>query len=114
MLGKACDPEAQPFAPSFSTAELSLTEQNNLILDAASTRYELELSRLTFPYYSQKAGGEQSRLGLYTLQQPVDSTFGLMMTLVQMPDQQWTGNWLVSNEDASQLCGGSIDLLPPE
>jgi hypothetical protein len=33
---------------------------------------------------------------------------------MQMPGLQWTGTWLVANEDATQLCGGSIDLLPPE
>jgi len=72
------------------------------------------MSTLTYPYNSQKIGERQNRLGIFTLQQPVDSSFGLMMSLVQMPNQQWSGNWLVSNEDAAQLCGGSIDLMPPE
>ena len=113
-LSKACDPAAQPFAPSFTTASLDLSPENNLVVDAASAKYELELSTLTYPYYSEKVGGEQPQLGIFTLQQPMDSSFGLMMTLVQMPDKQWTGNWLVSNEDATKLCGGSIDLLPPK
>src|SRR5574341_1193139 len=113
-LSKACDPAAKPFAPNFTTAGLSLSPENKLVVDAASIKYELELSTLTYPYASEKAGGAQDRLGIFTLQQPVDSSFGLMMTLVQMPGQQWTGTWLVTNEDATKLCGGSIDLLPPQ
>ena len=113
-LAKACDPIAQSFAPSFTTAGLSLSPDNKLVVDASSTKYELELSTLTYPYYSEKVGVQQDRLGIFTMQQPMDNSFGLMMTLVQMPDQQWTGNWMVANEDATQLCGGSIDLLPPD
>lgn len=113
-LGKACDTAAKPFAPNFTTAELSLTPENNLVIDADTAKYELELSSLTYPYSSAKMEGRQDRLGIFTFQQPADSSFGLMMTLMQMPSQQWTGSWLVSNEDAAQICGGSIDLLPPE
>jgi len=113
MLSKTCDPAAKPFAPSFKTAGLSLSPENKLVVEAASTKYELELSTLTYPYSSEKVEGRQDRFGLFTLQQPVDDSFGLMMTLVQMPGQQWTGSWLVTNEDATKLCGGSIDLLPP-
>ncbi len=114
MLAKTCDPAAKPFAPSFKTAGLSLSPENKLVVDAASTKYELELSNLSYPYSSQKTGEQQDRLGIFTLQQPVDDSFGFMMTLAQMPDQQWTGSWLVTNEDATMLCGGSIDLLPPD
>jgi len=114
LLAKTCDPAAKRFAPSFKTAGLSLSPENKLIVDAASTKYELELSTLTYPYSSEKVGGQQDRFGLFSLQQPVDKSFGLMMTLTQMPGQQWTGSWLVTNEDASKLCGGSIDLLPPK
>jgi hypothetical protein len=113
-LSKTCDPAAEPFAPSFTTAGLSLSPENKLVIDAVSTKYELELSTLTYPFYSDKVGEQQDRFGIFTLQQPVDNSFGLMMTLVQMPGQQWSGNWLVTNEDATQLCGGSIDLLPPD
>ena len=113
-LSKTCDPAAKPFAPSFTTAGLSLSPENKLVVDAVSTKYKLELSPLTYPYYSEKVGWQQERFGIFTLQQPMESSFGLMMTLVQMPGQQWTGSWLVSNEDAAQLCGGSIDLLPPD
>ncbi len=113
LLAKTCDPAAKPFAPNFKTAGLSLSPENKLVVDAASTKYELELSTLTYPYSSQKVEGQQDRLGLFTLEQPVDNSFRLMMTLGQMPGQQWTGSWLVTNEDATKLCGGSIDLLPP-
>ena len=113
LLTKTCDPAAKPFAPSFKTAGLSLPSENKLVLDAASTKYELELSSLIYNYSSQKEDVREDRLGLFTLQQPVDDSFGLMMTLSQMPDHQWTGSWLVTNGDASKLCGGSIDLLPP-
>ena len=114
MLSKTCDPAAKPFAPTFTTAGLSLSPENKLVVDAASTKYELELSTLTYPYSTANMEGEQDRLGIFSLEQPMDSSFNLMMSLVQMPGQQWSGNWLVTNEDASQLCGGSIDLLPPE
>jgi len=113
-LSKTCDPAAKPFAPSFTTAGLSLTPENKLVVDAATTKYELEQSALTYPYSLDNASEEQSRFGIFTLQQPVNNSFGFTMSLVQMPDQQWSGNWLVANEDASKLCGGSIDLLPPD
>ena len=86
--------------------------ENKLVVDAATTKYELELSPQTYPYFSGEAG-QQDRLGIFTLQQPLTNSFGLTLNLVQMPGQQWTGNWLVANEAAPQLCGGSIDLLPP-
>ncbi len=113
-LSAACDPAAKGFAPSYTTAGLSLSPENNLVIDAASTKYELELSTLTYPYNSEKDGIQEDRFGIFTLQQPVDSTFGLTMSLVQMPDQQWSGSWLVSDPEATKLCGGSIDLLPPQ
>ncbi len=113
-LSNACDPAAKAFAPSFTTAGVSLSPENKLVVDAASTKYELELSNLTFTSFTEKEGSPQDRLGIFTLEQPVNDSFGLMMTLVQMPDQQWSGSWLVSNQDGSQLCGGSIDLLAPE
>ncbi len=113
ILSKACDPQARNLAPNFSNADVSLSPENKLVIDAASTKYELELSNLTYPFYSQKMAGEQDRYGIFSLQQPLDDTFILMLTLVQMPGRQWSGNWLVMNEDASQMCSGSIDLLPP-
>ncbi len=113
-LTKACDAQAMNFAPSFTTASLSLSAENNLIVDADSTKYELELSKLTYPYSSRREDIRQNRFGIFNLQQPVDDSFGLMMTLVQMPGQQWSGSWVVMNEDASKLCGGSIDLLLPK
>jgi hypothetical protein len=112
-LSTICDPAAKPFAPSFKTAGLSLSPENKLVVDAASTKYELELSNQAYSYPSADGGGSQDHLGIFTLQQPVTNSFGLMLSLVQMPGQQWAGNWLVTNEDATQLCGGSIDLLPP-
>lgn len=111
-LAKACDPAAKPFAPSFTVAALSLTPENKLVIDAASKKYELELSNLA---YSDDSGPESiERLGIFTLQQPADSSFNLTMSLFQMSDQQWSGNWLVANGDASKLCTGSIDFLPPD
>ena len=113
-LTKACDPGAKAFAPSFTSASLSLTPENNLVVDAAATKYELEQSNLTYPYSAEGMDGHQNRYGIFNLQQPMDDTYGLMMTLNQMPNQQYSGSWLVMNEDASKLCGGSIDLPPPE
>ncbi len=109
-----CDPAAKVFAPSFTSAGLSLSPENKLVVDAAAAKYELELANLAYPYDVEGVEGRQNRFGIFTLQQPMDNTFGLMLTLVQMPDQQWSGNWLVSDTEATKMCGGSIDLLPPK
>ncbi len=110
-LTKSCDAGAKAFAPSFTSARLSLTPENNLVVDAGSTKYELEQSNLTYPYNVEGVEGQQNRLGIFNLQQPMDASYGLMMSLTQMPNQQWSGSWVVMNEDATKLCGGSIDLL---
>ncbi len=114
MLSQACDPAAKAYTPSFTSAGLSLSPDNKLVVDTGAAKYELELANLTYPF---DVGGRENfhnRFGIFTLQQPVDSTFGLTMSLMQMPDQQWSGSWLVMNEDSSKLCGGSIDLLAPK
>ena len=113
-LSQACDPAAKAVVPSFTTAGVSLSPENKLVIDTASAKYELELSDQTLSSYTEKGTRPQDRLGIFTLEQPVNDSFGLNMTLVQMPDQQWSGSWLVSNQDGSQLCGGSIDLLAPK
>ena len=114
MLSQVCDPTARSFAPSFTTAGLSLSPENKLVVDAATAKYELEMANVTYPYDGEGVEGRQNRFGIFTLEQPVDDSFGLMMTLFQMTDQQWGGSWLVSKQDGSQLCGGSIDLLAPK
>ena len=113
LVARACDPAAQPYAPNFTTAALSLSPENQLVLDTDKTIYELPMSNLTYPY-SSRDYEEHIRQGIFSLEQPIDSSFNLMMTLVQLPGQQWTGNWLVSSVDATQLCTGTIDLLPPD
>ena len=114
VLSNACDSQAKSFAPSFQTANLSVSPENKLVLAAPSKRYELELSPLSFSFYSDKTKGEEEHLGIYTLDQPASDTFSLMMTLVRIPELQLSGNWLVNNQDGSKSCGGSIDLTPRE
>jgi hypothetical protein len=111
---KACDPAAQAYAPSFTTARLSLTAEERLVLETGTTRYELEQTKLTYSYRPEGAEDEQTLLGIFTLEQLLESPFNLTLSIFQMPAGQWTGNWLVTNEDGSQMCSGSIDLLPPE
>jgi hypothetical protein len=90
---------------------LRLSPENKLVVAAASTQYELELSDLKYSCSTQVSVHREC-LGLFSLQQPLNNAFGLTMSLGQMPGQQWSGTWLVANQDASQLCAGSIDLLP--
>jgi hypothetical protein len=110
---KACDPAAQTYAPNFTSANLSLTAQDRLVLEAGTTRYELEPTKLTYSYLPEGAE-EQTLSGIFTLEQLLESPFHLTLSIFQMPAGQWIGNWLVANEDGSQVCSGSIDLLPPE
>ena len=111
---KACDPVAQTYAPNFTSAQLSLATQGRLVLEASTTRYELEPTSLTYRYMPEGSEELQTLLGIFTLEQPLESPFNLTLSIFQMPNRQWTGNWLVANEDGSQMCTGSIDLLPPE
>lgn len=111
---QACDPAAQPYAPNFTSALLSLAEEDRLVLEAGTTRYELEPTKLTYSYRPEGAEEEQNLPGIFTLEQLLESPFTLTLSIFQMPNRQWTGNWLVANEDGSQICSGSIDLLPPE
>lgn len=110
----ACDAAAKPFAPNFTTANLSLSPENKLVIDTTSKKYELELANLTYPYDPGKEKPMQVRYGIFTMGQPLDNTFNFTMSVLQMPDQQWTGGWLVTNGDGSKQCGGSIDMLPPK
>jgi hypothetical protein len=109
----ACDPAAQAYAPNFTSAQLSLAAQDKLVLEAGATRYELEPTKLTYRYRPEGAEELQTRSGIFTLEQLLESPFHLMLSILQMPGGEWTGNWLVANEDGSQICSGSIDLLPP-
>ena len=88
--------------------------QQRLVLEAGATRYELEPTRLTYRYMPEGSEELQTRSGIFTLEQLLESPFHLTLSIFQMPAGEWTGNWLVTNEDGSQLCTGSIDLLPPE
>jgi hypothetical protein len=111
MITGTCDAAAQMYAPNFLAASLSLDPQNKLILDAASVRYELEQSSLPLRYSLSQTQDEFLRLGMFILQPSLADPFQLTMSLVQLPGQQWSGNWLVTNQDGSQKCSGSIDLF---
>ncbi len=54
--------------------------------------------------------GVEMMFGVFTLEQPLTDPFQLMMDLVAVPGQGFTGDWLVTNPDGSQMCEGSIDL----
>ena len=114
LLSKACDPQAEALAPNFPTASLSLSPENALAIQSPDTRYQLDLVPLPFEFYSEQTESVEKHLGIFTLQEPLADSYTLMMTLMQIPEQQWSGNWLVTNEDATQLCSGSVDLISPK
>jgi len=109
---EGCDAPAKAFAPEFQTANISFSPAKDLILESPSTRYELKLTDQLIEFYSDRTKDDVDKLGVFTLEQPLTDQFQLMMDLIAVPGHGFTGDWLVTNPDGSQMCGGSIDLLP--
>jgi hypothetical protein len=111
LVLQACDAEAKPYAPDLSTATIRLSPENKLIIETTSNQFELEQTGVPLSFYSAKTFTSDHRYGIFTLQKTLTDPFNLSMTLTQIPGGQWSGNWLVSNGDASKTCSGSIDIL---
>lgn len=109
---EGCDAPAKAFAPDFQTANLTFTQAKDLILESPSALYELKLTDQLINYYSDRTKDDVDKYGVFMLEQPLNDEFQLMMDLIAVPGHGFTGDWLVTNPDGSQMCGGSIDLLP--
>jgi hypothetical protein len=111
---EGCDAPAKEFAPDFQTANLSFSPEKDLIMESPSSRYELQFTDQLIEYYSDLTQDDVAKFGAFTLDQPLTDQFQLRMDLIAIPGHGFAGNWLVTNPDGSQMCAGSIDLLPQQ
>ncbi len=62
-------------------------------------------------YFLENPSRHGTMLGLYGMEQPLDETYTLSLSLFELSAEDFSGSWLIANKDGEKYCDGSIDLM---
>ena len=119
IINNDCDAQAKEALPGFLKAgdsadvRLNAAQDGSLSIETQAGSYLLALGP-AFKYMTTRDYSFQTRLGMYGLEQPLDETYDLSLSLMQLTAEQFSGSWQVSSKDGQQSCTGSVDLLAPK